>query len=258
VSTLIADEEVGEAFAPVEKEMVRGVLTLAERPVQAIMTSRPDIDWLDPNDPKETILAKARASVHRQLLVSRNSIDEVIGFARKEEILQVVLDHKPFDLIQIAQKPVAVRAGASILKTLEVFKQRPIEMALVVDEYGAVQGVVTRTDLLAAIAGDLPGGEPHPPEVKELGEGIYAIDGALSIYDAQQRLRLANLPDGDFHTLAGLVLFLFGRLPAAGEHVQCGDWNFEVSELDGWRIAKVLARRTVSSPALAAAPTAER
>jgi len=257
VNTLMTEENLSETFAPAEKEMMRGVLTLAERPVQAIMTPRPDINWLDPDDSKETILAKTRESAHRQFLVSRGSIDEVVGLARKEDILELVLDDQPFELQRVMHEPVAVRAGASILKTLEVFKQRPIEMALVVEEYGAVQGIVTRTDLLAAIAGDLPQAGSHAPELQEVSEGVYTIDGALSIYDAQQRLGLTSVPDGDFHTVAGLVLFLFGRLPAPAEHVQWNGWDFEVVELDGWRIAKISARQCAPNPATSTAAAPE-
>lgn len=241
-STLIPENEK-ETFAPAEKEMVRGVLTLADRPVQTIMTPRPEVIWLDPADPKESVLAEVRDSVHRQFLVSRGSIDNIVGIARKEDILELCLSSDPFDLMRVVQHPVAVHEGTSILKTLDLFKRAPLEMALVVDEYGGVQGIVTLTDLLEAIAGDLPDEEDEEPEARVLEDGSLLLDGAMSIYDAQWRLDLNTLPEGDFNTLAGFVLSLFDRIPAAGERVDWGGWSFEASDIAGWRINKVLVRR---------------
>ncbi|MFH0342336.1 MAG: transporter associated domain-containing protein [Chromatiales bacterium] len=243
VSAVIPEAATEPGFAPAEKAMVRDVLALADRPVQTIMTPRPGVAWIDPGDPKETVLAEVRNSAHRQFLVSRGSVDDVVGIARKEDILALCLNDKPFDLIQIVQKPIAVHEGASILDTLAMFKRAPVDMALVVDEYGGLQGIVTQTDLLEAITGDLPDAEHPEPEVKELEDGSFLVDGTMSIYDAQQRFDLGTLPDGDFNTLAGFVVFLFDRIPAVRERVESHGWSFEVSDMDGWRINKVLARR---------------
>ncbi len=243
VSAVILETATEPGFAPAEKAMVRDVLALADRPVQTIMTPRPAVAWIDPGDPKETVLAEVRNSTHRQFLVSRGSVDDVVGIARKEDILALCLNDKPFDLMQVVQKPIAVHEGASILDTLAMFKRAPVDMALVVDEYGGLQGIVTQTDLLEAITGDLPDAEHPEPEVKELEDGSFLVDGTMSIYDAQQRFDLGTLPDGDFNTLAGFVVFLFDRIPAVGERVESHGWSFEVSDMDGWRIKKVLARR---------------
>ena len=256
VTAFVSDSGKEAAFAPAEKEMVRGVLTLADRPVQTIMTPRPEVEWLDPADPKETVLAEIRASPHRQFLVSRESIDDVAGIARKDDILERCLDGKPFDLLHIIHEPIAVHENTSILKTLELFKREPVDMALVVDEYGGLQGVVTQTNVLEAIAGDLPETANEEPEVKELGDGSFLVDGAMSLYDAQQRLDLRSLPDGDFNTFAGFVLSLFGRIPKVGERIDWHDWRFEVSDMDRWRINKVVARRVSAdkAPDASAAP----
>ena len=223
--------------------MVRDVLALADRPVQTIMTPRPEVTWIDPGDPKETVLAEVRNSAHRQFLVSRGSVDDVVGIARKEDILALCLDDKEFDLIRAVQEPRAMHGGASILDTLDMFKRAPVDIALVVDEYGGLEGIVTQTDLLEAITGDLPDAEHPEPEVKELEDGSFLVDGAMSIYDAQQRFDLGKLPDGDFNTLAGFVVFLFGRIPAVGERIESHGWSFEVSDKKGWRINSLLARR---------------
>ncbi|MGH8627882.1 MAG: transporter associated domain-containing protein, partial [Gammaproteobacteria bacterium] len=201
---------------------------------------------IDPDDPKEAVLAKVRDSAHAQFLVSRGTIDEVVGIARKEDILELCLDDKPFDVMKVLHQPVAVHESASILETFDLFKQAPVEMALVVDEYGRVQGIVTQTDLLEAIAGDLPDTENQEPEVKELKDGSFLIAGAMSIYDAQERFDLSLPPAGDFNTVAGFVLRLFERIPAVGERIDWRGWSFEISDMDGWRINKVLARRVAA------------
>ncbi len=235
-----------DTFGPAEKEMVRGVLTLADRPVETIMTPRPEVTWIDPDDPKEAVLAEVRDSAHAQFLVSRGTIDNVVGIARKEDILELCLDDKPFDVMKVLHQPVVVHESASILETFDLFKQAPVEMALVVDEYGRVQGIVTQTDLLEAIAGDLPDTENQEPEVKELKDGSFLIAGAMSIYDAQERFDLSLPPAGDFNTVAGFVLRLFERIPAVGERIDWRGWSFEISDMDGWRINKVLARRVAA------------
>ena len=243
VSAVIPEAATEQGFASAEKAMVRDVLALADRPVQTIMTPRREVAWIDPGDPEETVLAEVRNSAHRQFLVSRGSVDAVVGIARKEDILALCLDDKEFDLIHAVQEPIAMHEGASILDTLDMFKRAPVDMALVVDEHGGLQGIVTHTDLLEAITGDLPDAQHPDPEVKELEDGSFRVDGAMSIYDAQQRFDLGTLPDGDFNTLAGFVVFLFDRIPAVGERVESHGWSFEVSDMEGLRINSLLARR---------------
>lgn len=236
----LADEGV---FTPTEKHMVQEVLALASRPVQTIMTPRRKIEWIDADAPAEVILASVQKSLYRQLVVSRGSVEEVAGIARKEDVLALFLSGETFELQPALRPAKAVLESASILDALNLFKGTPIDMALVVDEYGSLQGVVTQTDLLEAIAGDLTDTEKYAPEMRKLPDGAYEVDGSMAMYQAQTQLGLVDLPEGDFNTMAGLVLFLFERIPGQGERISWEDWDFEVSAMDGWRIAKILVRR---------------
>jgi CBS domain containing-hemolysin-like protein len=232
-------EEAGDnVFAPEEKRMVRGVLALAERPVTAIMTPRQEVAWADVND--KEVLARLRSSPHRELPVARGSLDQVIGVVRKEDVLALCLEGRDPDLQAVLREPLAVPETASVLQALNFFKSTPVELALVVDEYGALRGVLTRTDLLEAIAGDLPDAT-DATYVRELPDGSLSIDGTTPAYELEESL--GGLPPGEFDTAAGMTLALMGRLPRAGERVAWNGWELEVAEIKNRRVARLLARR---------------
>ena len=202
---------------------------------------------------KEAALAVARKNAHRQLIVSRGSIDEVVGIVAKEDLYELCLAQGPFDLSSVLTCAGRDPGGTSMLDALELFKGQPIELALVVDEYGGLRGVVTQTDFLESITGDLAAEtDNEAPRSRELDDGSFAIDGAMSIFDAQERLGLHELPEGDFNTVAGFLLSEFGRIPAAGDRIERNGWSFEVSEMVGLRVKTVLARRIASAQASAA------
>ena len=231
-------EEAGKAFDPQERRMVRGVLGLAERPVTAIMTPRRELAWLDLAE--RDVPARLRASPHREFPVARGSLDQVIGVVRKEDVLALCLEGREVELASIAREPLAVPESASVLDALKFFRSRPVELALVVDEYGALRGVITRTDLLEAIAGDLPEA-PGESYVRKLQDGSLAIDGATPAYELEECFE--RLPPGEFDTAAGMVLALLGHLPAAGERVTWAGWELEVLEVSERRVSRLIARK---------------
>ena len=232
-----------DVFDPAERRMVRGVLDLSRRPVAAIMTPRTQVEWLDALAPAADILAKARASAYREFPVGRGSLDELLGLARKEDLLALRLEAGAVDVARAVREPLVIPAKANVLDALEHFRRTPAASAILVDEYGAFQGLVTRTDLLEAIVGDLPEHAGEEPGVVPLPGGELSIDGALALVDLQERLGIAELPAGEYHTAAGMLLALFGRVPARGDQVEWGGWRFEVAGMDGLRISRLRARR---------------
>ena len=141
------------------------------------------------------------------------------------------------------KEAVALPKGATVLSALELFKRTPVDLAIVVDEYGGFDGVLKRTDLLEAIAGDLPEHAGEEPEIKPLTDGGLSIDGALPLLDLQERLRITSLPQGSYHTAAGLVMTLLGRLPKLGDTVEWAGWNLEVAAMEGMTVERLVARR---------------
>jgi predicted tellurium resistance membrane protein TerC/Mg2+/Co2+ transporter CorC len=243
VGAITPDLGAGGAFAPVEKDMVRGVLTLSDRTIGTIMTPRVQVQWVDIAESKAVQLTRVRTSPHRWLIVSRGEFDQVVGVARKDAALEQVLTGQSIDLMRLVREPLVVHEGLSILKMIELFKRDAAEIAVVVDEYGRLQGIATRSDVLRAIAGNLPEELETEPGVKDLGDKGIVVDGELSLFDAQAEFDLNDVPKGESTRIAGFILSLFGRLPKPGETIDWRDWRFEVMELDGFRIKKVIARR---------------
>jgi CBS domain containing-hemolysin-like protein len=166
----------------VERDMIEGVLDLADSPVRTIMTPRPHVQWVDLNDPKEQIFSQIRTCPHAQLLVCRGSIDEVVGIVRKQDIADQVLDGQLPDLEQATRPPLIVHESTNVLRTLDLFRKTPVHTAIVVDEFGTLQGIVTRTDLLETVAGDLPKIDvPARPKVTQREDGSYLVDAFIPL-----------------------------------------------------------------------------
>jgi putative hemolysin len=241
-SVIAAGAESG-AIRAAEREMIEEILFLADRAVRTIMTARPDVSWINLDDSKENVLRKVRDASHTQLLVSRGSIDEIVGVVDKQNLLDQALDSRPFDIEVALQAPLIVHEGATILRTLDLFKKTPAHTAVIIDEYGIVQGIVTRTDLLEAIAGDLPDLDIEAePKVTRRDDGSLLIDATMPIGEVAELLGIRDLSSGDFLTLAGFVLFRLDHVPQTGEHFTWLGRRFEVVQMEGRRIGKVLVQ----------------
>jgi putative hemolysin len=245
IQSLIREAERSGVLRKTEREMVEGVLDLESRAVRTIMTPRPNLAWVDLDEPKDAIASKIRACPYAQLLVSRGSIDDIAGVVRKQDLLQQMLDGAALDVRSLLLPPLVVPEGASILRTLDLFRKTPVNTAVVVDEYGTIQGIVTRTDLLEAVAGDLPDVDVGAgPKVTRRSDGSLLIDAAMPMSDIVDMDGFRQLPVGDFVTLAGFVLAQLGHIPEAGEEFAWDGWRFRVVEMDGRRVNTVQVERS--------------
>jgi len=245
VKALIAEGASTGVFHPAEQEMIEGVLRIGDRTVRSIMVPRPAVDWLDADDPPEELFAQIAETGHSRYPVARGDIEEVIGVAHTKDLLEQQRKLGTIDVVAAAREAPFVVDLMPVLRVLERFRRSTVHMAIVVDERGTFEGIVTPTDILTAIAGDLPEGEEAAePEAVQREDGSWLLDGMMSVDDVERTLDIKDMcEDGDFNTIAGFVLHHLGRIPVAGEHFHWNDWRFEVVDLDGRRIDKVLALR---------------
>ncbi len=239
---LIAASQEGGLLQEAQQEVVERVSNLGEPRIGDIMTPRVDVDWIDLDDDRDEVLRTIQDCRHEQLLVGRGSIDEPLGMVLKKDLLGQVLAGQALDPEAFPPQPLVIHEAMRIFRVLEQFKTVPVRLATILNEYGGLEGIVTQTDLLEAIAGDLAEVEGEEPELVEREDGSLLIAGMMSAEDALDRLGIRTRPeDGGFHTLAGFVLHQIGHLPEVGERFDYEDWRFEVVDLDGRRIDKVLA-----------------
>lgn len=241
---LVAASQEAGLLHPGQQQVMEHVLSIGERRVRDIMTLLPELIWIDIEQDEATIHRTIRESGHDQMIVSRGHINEMLGIIRKQDLYDQMVDGKPFHIDELVIEPLIIYESMSIMKALDFFKRLPIHMAVVLDEYGEVQGVVTQSDLLEAIAGDLfMTGHPDEQEIVEQADGTLLMDGMLSIYDVCDHLGLnKSFEGGDFHTLAGFALFQLGQIPEVGEKFVWEGWEFTIHSLDERRIDKILVQ----------------
>jgi putative hemolysin len=248
VRTLIAEGTRTGVFHKVEQEMIGRVLRLADRPVRAIMTPRVELVWLDVEDEPAKVARIIQESGHSRFVVGKGSLDDVLGVVHVRRLLDACLAGQPLDVSAALRPMLVVHDGMPVLRALEALRQARVSMALVVDEYGEVEGVVTVEDVLEAVVGDMPERRlGEEPVIVEREDGSLLMDGMLAIDELKLALGFETLPDEKvYHTLAGFILAQLGRVPEEGQSVAYGGWRFEVVDMDGRRIDKVLARRSAT------------
>ncbi|MCX7662257.1 MAG: hemolysin family protein [Tepidimonas fonticaldi] len=236
-----------------EHRMVRNVLSLDDRQLGSLMVPRSDIDWLEAGEPLTEVLRRARQSGHSWYPVCRGGLDHVQGVVALTHLMALdEIGGREADWARDALPATFVPETLSGLELLEQFRARAMRMVFVVDEYGVVQGMLTPLDLLEAITGELSADEPQEAWATPLPDGSWRVDGSMPVHELKARLEIDALPDEDkdrYHTVAGLMLMVAGRLLTPGERVEIGGWVFEVRSTEGRRIDEVLIRpQTATAP----------
>ncbi|AFZ27719.1 CBS domain-containing protein [Cylindrospermum stagnale PCC 7417] len=244
IKILIEQGTEAGTFEEAEQDMVERVFRLGDRPVSAFMTPRPDIVWLDLEDPPEENRQKMVESAYSRYPVCQEGLDNVLGIIPVTDLLARSFRGDSLDLTMGLRQPVFVPESTRGLKVLELFKQTITHMALVVDEYGVIQGLVTLNDIMSEIVGDVPAGPGQDePQAVQREDGSWLLDGMLPV---EQFLELFGMEEweseerGSYQTLGGFVITHLGRIPAAADHFEWQEMRFEVMDMDGNRVDKVL------------------
>ncbi len=226
-----------------EHQMVRNVFRLDDRQVGSMMIPRAEITWLDQHAPLPELLAQMTENGHSRYPVCRNGLDDVVGVIQAQDLLVPLSRGETPDLGALMQAPVFVPETLSGMELLDHFRANAAELVFVVDEYGAVQGVITVRDVLEAITGEFSPPSADDAWAVRRADGSWLMDGLIPVPELKDRLEIRDLPEEDrgrYNTLAGMVMLLLGRLPRTTDVVEWDGWRFEVVDLDGKRVDKVL------------------
>ncbi|MCM5679437.1 hemolysin family protein [Schlegelella sp. S2-27] len=227
-----------------EHQMVRNVFRLDERQITSMMIPRGDIAWLDASEPAPAALAVIAETEHSRYPVCRGGLDDVIGVITARQLLQQLSQGRSLQLTEGLQSPVFVPETLTGMELLESFRASDMQMVFVVDEYGEIQGMITLQDVLEAITGEFTTAAPEDAWMVRREDGSWLIDGLIPVHELKDRLLLKTLPEEDrgrYNTLAGMVMLLLGHLPKTADAVEWEGWRFEVVDLDGKRVDKLLA-----------------
>jgi len=232
-----------------EHQMVRNVFRLDDRQVGSMMIPRVEIVWLDANATPQEVLAVIGNEEHSRYPVCRGGLDDVVGVVSAQSLLQQSMEGRPLSLTERLQPPVFVPETLSGMELLDHFRASGAQLVFVVDEYGEVQGVITVRDVLEAITGEFTTAASEDSWAVQRADGSWLFDGLIPVPELKDRLELRELPEegrGRYNTLAGMIMLLLGRLPHTADSVEWEGWRFEVVDLDGKRVDKVLAQAVVT------------
>jgi len=256
IKALIGQGAETGAIGATEEDIVQRVFQLGDQRVAAIMTPRPDIEWIDVDASEEELREFLASHAHTQFVVCHGGLDEVLGIVRSADLLPIAFKGVNIELRSLTREALFVPDSMPAVQLLESFRSSHKHVALVMDEYGAVEGLVTVTDLLTAIVGDLPvdAAEAQGAFVSR-ADGSWLVDGSAAMEDVLTHFGLDNLPEeeaGAYHTIGGFVMARLGRVPKTADAFEWGGMQFEVIDMDGRRIDKVLvARKTAATPSSA-------
>jgi putative hemolysin len=229
-----------------EHQMVRNVFRLDERQVGSMMIPRAEITWLDQTAPMSDLIDRMTEQGHSRYPVCRNGLDDVVGVIEAHRLLEPLARGRTVVLADLMEPPVFVPETLSGMELLDHFRASGAELVFVVDEYGAVQGVITVRDVLEAITGEFSTPSDDDAWAVQREDGSWLLDGLIPVPELKDRLEIRELPEegrGRYNTMAGLVMLLLGRLPRTGDVVEWDGWRIEVVDLDGKRVDKVLVSR---------------
>jgi putative hemolysin len=257
--TAVTDEEINALVAegaqqglidPAERQMVEEVLRLADRPIRTIMTHRRDLVWLDVADTEEALRAKIADNGYSRFLVCEGTLDNCLGYVRTRTIVDRLLEQTPLDLRTMIREPLRVGPELKTLTLMAMFRRSRPHIAVIADEYGTVLGLVTPADVLETIAGELADDVSATTELTRRDDGSWLVDAQMELQDLERGVDAGGLATGfEFMTLAGLILEQLGRIPQTGEVIVVNGWRFEILDMDGNRIDKVLVSRLLGRSA---------
>jgi putative hemolysin len=241
--TFMLREGVATGHIPLaETAIVEMALRLGDRRASGVMTPRTQIEWLDLDDSEEDNRRKIRESNYSRFPVVQGGSQQVIGIVQAKDLLAGCLAGQPLDLRAATRPPLYLPNTVTVLRVIEVFKTSGEPMALIVDEYGDLEGLVTPSDILETLVGDIPGSPEADQRIVRRDDETWLIDGMVGLDELKQVLGISRLPgeDPDFHTLGGYLMARLNRVPMEADRISAGDWRFEVVKMDGRRVDRVL------------------
>jgi putative hemolysin len=248
---VVAEAQTAGVLEESERAIISGIVRLADRPVREVMTPRTEIDWIDVDSTPEEIRQALLETAHTRIPVADGSVENIVGVIQIRDVVAALLEHRPLDLKHLCRQAPVIPDLMDAMDALAVLRNAEVPLALVNDEYGHLDGIVTPGSILAALAGtfahDIEQGE-EPPLV-EREDGSWLISGAASADVLTDRLGVAMPEDRDFSTVAGFALSVLKHLPEIGEIFRHDGWSFEIVDMDGRKIDKLIASRPKKRPA---------
>ncbi|MCC4770302.1 DUF21 domain-containing protein [Methanosarcina sp. DH2] len=251
IKIMIEEGTEAGVFERAELSMIKGVFDIGDRRVESLMTHRTDIIALDLSDPADENLRKMIGSGRSNFPAYERDLDNIVGMVSVKDVLARLVEGGPADIRVSVTKPLFAPEAITVLKLLESFKETGVHVALITDEYGSIQGIITLHDILEAIVGDVHTlGEPVETQVVAREDGSWLIDGDTPIENLKEVLSVHSFPgekEGYYRTIAGLILFILQRIPKTGDHIEFRGLRYEVVDMDGNRIDKVLVTQIPTS-----------